>query len=185
MVVATASAGYFAYALMWAALLGAARALAADLSHQLAGRAHLSRPARRLRPRRRCSLQWEALALRHRAELHQARPRASEGRRAVPGAEPAHHQRPHRRADLRVLRRALRRGDRRRGHLQESAAVRPGTAWSNTLTTHLGRGQRTSKGSSPPSRPAARFSPSIFRLASIDQNELPNHLIVLDGRWSA
>ena len=57
------------------------------------------------------------------AELGQARPRPSEGRRAVPRAEPAHHQRPHRRAHLRFLRRALRRGDRRRRHLQEGTPI--------------------------------------------------------------
>ena len=138
-VAATASGGYFANALMWAAV--PALRVPWPLIYSPTGRSkHLSRPARRLRHRRGAH-PVGGFALRHRAEIHQARPRASEGRGAVPGAEPAHHQGPHRRDDLRVVRRALRRGDRRRGHLQEV----PQATWNevvDTLTAHLGRGAR-------------------------------------------
>ena len=163
-VAATASAGYFAYAIMWAALLALLVPLAADLSHQLAGRAYLSRPARSVHHRRRAH-PMGGFALRHRAQIRQARPRPSEGRGAVPGAEPPHHQGPHRRHDLCVLRRALRRGDRRRGHLPKSAADRRGTRWSMYLSLIL-PAARASRVSSRRSRRAARFSPNIFRRAA-------------------
>ena len=119
---------------MWAALLALARAAAADLLTKwpveyiyLAQLAVFVIGA--------AAHPVGGLALRHRAQIRQARPRASEGRRAVPGAEPAHHQGPHRRADLCVLRRALRRGDRRRGHLQEGAAGDVGRSVVDELTS--------------------------------------------------
>ena len=59
----------------------------------------------------------------------------------------------------------------------------PPSTWEDVvgeLTNHLARGTRP-KASSAPSSAAARFSPSISRPGEVDQNELPNHLIVLDA----
>ena len=102
--------------------------------------------------------------LRAGAARGQARPRPSTRGRAVPGAEHAHHQGPHRRADLCVVRRALRRGHRRRGHLQARCRPRPGRTWSASSPT-IWPAARPPKASSAPSSAAARSSPSISRRA--------------------
>ena len=54
----------------------------------------------------------------------------------------------------------------------------------NTLTTHLGRGQRT-QGFITAIETCGKILAEHFPPGRIDQNELPNHLIVLDGRWTA
>src|SRR5512144_2167876 len=54
----------------------------------------------------------------------------------------------------------------------------------NTLTTHLGRGQRV-QGFITAIETCGKILAEHFPPGRIDQNELPNHLIVLDGRWTA
>jgi putative membrane protein len=54
----------------------------------------------------------------------------------------------------------------------------------NTLTRHLGRGQRT-QGFITAIETCGKILAEHFPPGRIDQNELPNHLIVLDGRWTA
>ena len=54
----------------------------------------------------------------------------------------------------------------------------------NTLTRHLGRGQRT-QGFITAIEICGKILAEHFPPGRIDQNELPNHLIVLDGRWTA
>jgi putative membrane protein len=54
----------------------------------------------------------------------------------------------------------------------------------STLTTHLGRGQRT-QGFIAAIETCGKILAEHFPPGRIDQNELPNHLIVLDGRWTA
>ena len=54
----------------------------------------------------------------------------------------------------------------------------------NTLTTHLGRGQRT-QGFIIAIETCGTILAEHFPPGRIDQNELPNHLIVLDASWTA
>ena len=115
-VAATASAGYFAYAIMWAALLAllvpwpliyftnwpVEHIYLAQLAVFVIGAA---------------LTQWEDLRF---AIVPKSIKRARAHQKAVEqflAQSLAHHQGPHRRDDLRVLRRALCRGDRRRGNL--------------------------------------------------------------------
>lgn len=53
-----------------------------------------------------------------------------------------------------------------------------------TLTAHLGRGERV-KGFVTAIQTCGKILAKHFPPGSIDHDELPNHLIVLDGRWSA
>ena len=60
----------------------------------------------------------------------------------------------------------------------------PQATWNevvDTLTGHLGRGARVRR-IRHRRRPAGRNSRRAFSAGSIDHDELPNHLIVLDGR---
>ena len=183
-VVATASAGYFAYALMWAALLGAARALAADLSHQLAGRAHLSRPARRLPPRRRCS---------------------SSGRRLRFAIVPKSikRARAHQKAVEQFLAQNLHTTKGRTGvliyvsfaeHYAEVIADEgiykkvPQSTWNErgrTRSPRISARGSARRGFITAIETCGKILAEHFPPGRVDQNELPNHLIVLDGRWSA
>jgi putative membrane protein len=54
----------------------------------------------------------------------------------------------------------------------------------NTLVTHLGRGARV-EGFVRAIHDCGAILAEHFPPGRIDQNELPNHLIVLDGRWTA
>jgi putative membrane protein len=54
----------------------------------------------------------------------------------------------------------------------------------NTLTAHLGRGLRV-QGFITAIETCGKILAEHFPPGRIDQNELPNHLIVLDGRWTA
>jgi putative membrane protein len=53
-----------------------------------------------------------------------------------------------------------------------------------TLTTHLGRGARV-EGFVTAIDACGKILAKHFPPGRIDQNELPNHLIVLDARWTA
>ena len=54
----------------------------------------------------------------------------------------------------------------------------------STLTTHLGRGQRV-QGFITTIETCGTILAEQFPPGRIDQNELPNHLIVLDASWTA
>jgi putative membrane protein len=54
----------------------------------------------------------------------------------------------------------------------------------STLTTHLGRGQRV-QGFITAIETCGTILAEHFPPGRIDQNELPNHLIVLDASWTA
>ena len=63
----------------------------------------------------------------------------------------------------------------------------PQETWSgvvNTLTTHLGRGERT-QGFITAIETCGKILAKHFPPGRVDKDELPNHLIVLDGRWTA
>jgi len=63
----------------------------------------------------------------------------------------------------------------------------PQDTWSGvveTLTTHLGRGARV-EGFVTAIDACGKILAKHFPPGRIDQNELPNHLIVLDARWTA
>ena len=142
------------------------------LATQMAGRAHLSASARRLSVSVAIAVPMGAAPLRAGADMRQARPRASEGRRAVPGAEPAHHQGPHRRAHLRLLRRALCRGHRRRRHLPQSLAKDLGGV--DRRADRIIAARATGGGLHQGHRDAAgRFSPSISRRAQATRTSCP------------
>ena len=182
-VAATASAGYFAYAHHVGGASRAPRALAADLSHQLAGRAHLSRPARRLRHRRGAH-PMGGFALRHRAANPSSaparirRPSSSSWRRAStpPRAAPAcmiYVSFAERYAEV----------------IADEGIYRkvPQATWNevvDTLTAHLARGARV-EGFVTAIETCGKILAEHFPPGSVDHDELPNHLIVLDGRWSA
>jgi putative membrane protein len=54
----------------------------------------------------------------------------------------------------------------------------------DTLTQHIGQGERT-KGFVVAIEECGRILAEHFPPGSIDHDELPNHLIVLDSRWTA
>jgi putative membrane protein len=63
----------------------------------------------------------------------------------------------------------------------------PQDTWNSvveTLTTHLGRGARF-EGFVTAIDACGKILAKHFPPGRIDQNELPNHLIVLDARWTA
>ena len=119
---------------------GAGRALAVRVLDLVADPAHLRAAARRVRRARRRP-HAAAGAAGAGAAIGQARQGAPPRRRAVPGAEPAHHRRPHGRADLRLRRRALRRDPGRRRHPRRRCRRAPGRRSCADLTEHIGKGQ--------------------------------------------
>ena len=112
-VVASASAHYFAIGVMWAALIALGVPLPLILFTKWPVEhiylAMLAVFALGLAP-----IQWEVASISSRAGIRKTGAGTPAGRRAFPGAKPAHHQGPHGRPYLRVFRRALRRGDRGR-----------------------------------------------------------------------
>ena len=63
----------------------------------------------------------------------------------------------------------------------------PQATWNevvDTLTAHLGRGERV-EGFVTAIATCGKILAKHFPPGSVDHDELPNHLIVLDGRWSA
>ena len=181
-VVATASAGYFAYALMWAALLAllvpwpliyftnwpVEYIYLAQLGVFLLGAV---------------LMQWEALRF-----------------AIVPNS--IKRARAHQKAVEQFLAQNLHTTKGRTGvliyvsfaeHYAEVIADDgiykkvPQETWNgvvNTLTTHLGRGQRT-QGFITAIETCGKILAEHFPPGRIDQNELPNHLIVLDASWTA
>jgi putative membrane protein len=180
-VVATASAGYFAYALMWAALLAllvpwpliyltnwpVEHIYLAQLGVFILGA---------------LLMQWEALRF-----------------AIVPSS--IKRARAHQKAVEQFLAQNLHTTKGRTGvliyvsfaeHYAEVIADDgiykkvPQETWSgvvNTLTTHLGRGERT-QGFITAIETCGKILAKHFPPGRVDKDELPNHLIVLDGRWT-
>ena len=181
-VVATASAGYFAYALMWAALLAllvpwpliyltnwpVEHIYLAELCVFLLGAV---------------LMQWEALRF-----------------AIVPSS--VKRARAHQKAVEQFLAQSLHTTKGRTGvmiyvsfaeHYAEVIADEgiyrkvPQSTWNevvDTLTAHLARGARV-EGFVTAIETCGKILAEHFPPGSMDHDELPNHLIVIDGRWSA
>ena len=180
-VVAPASDGYYALALMWAALLALAVPLPLIFAHQMAGRVYLSAPARRLRRLRRARRRWEALRL-------AITPKSIQRARA------------HQKAVEQFLAQNLHTTRGRTGvliyvsfaeHYAEVIADDgiykkvPPIVWEEViaeLTSHLARGTRD-QGFITAIGMCGKVLAEHFPPGHADKDELPNHLIVLDAVW--
>jgi putative membrane protein len=180
-VVAIASAGYFAYALTWAALLALLAWPLIYLTNWPVEFIYLVQLGAFLLGA--LILQWEA-------------PRFA----VVPGS--IKRARAHQKAVEQFLAQNLRTTKGRTGiRIYVSVAERyaeviadegiyrkmPQETWNgvvDALTTHLGRGQRV-KGFVTAIEACGKILAEHFPPDRIDLNELPNHLIVLDASWTA
>ena len=181
-VVATASAGYFAYALMWAALLALAvpwpliyltnwpveHIYLAQLGVFVLGAV---------------LMQWEALRF---AIVPSSIKRARAHQKAVEQflAQNLHTTKGHTGVLINVSF-----AERYAEVIADEGIYRkvPQETWNGvveTLTTHLGRGRRV-EGFVTAIGACGKILAEHFPPGRIDQNELPNHLIVLDARWTA
>jgi putative membrane protein len=181
-VVAMASAGYFAYAIMWAALIAllvpwpliyltdwpVEHIYLAQLGVFVLGAA---------------LTQWEALRF---AIVPQAIKRARAHQKAVEQFLAQNLYTTKGRTGVLIY---VSFAERYAEVIADSGIYKkvPQETWKgvvNTLTTHLGHGARV-KGFVTAIDACGAILAKHFPPGRIDQNELPNHLIMLDGRWTA